>query len=216
MVAELGLYACFDALQVSIRLEAHLNGGNLARPLEEPASKCKVGDNVLRVVFVLFHHETHARREELLLVEALARVVEVDAFAFTGRINLDWIGKVGGKTQLQEKVGAKDAVVYNIYMKLENTVTYQDAVDASELFEAIFHSLDGGHDLAVVNHQECMVFKCFRQDCHIWIVAQRLDFFLVRFHELAFSGYDLQLGIEGGEEPSHHILKSVENGEDAH
>ena len=150
------------------------------------------------------------------MVEALAWIIEVDALAFTGRINLDWVREVGGETQLQEKVGAKDTIVNDIYMQLKDAVAYQDAIDASELFEAIFHSFDGGHDLAVVNHQECVVFKRFRQDSHIRVVTQRLDFFLVCFHELSFSGYDLQLGVEGSEESCHHILKAVENGENAH
>lgn len=70
--------------------------------------------------------------------------------------------------------------------------------------------------MAVVNHEEGVVFECFRQNRYIWVSAQSLECFRIRFHELAFNGHDLQLGVEGGEESCHHVLKTIENRKDAH
>lgn len=68
----------------------------------------------------------------------------------------------------------------------------------------------------VVNHEEGVVFECFRQNRDIRVSAQSLEFFRIRFHELAFNGHYLQLGVEGGEESCHHVLKTIENRKDAH
>lgn len=64
----------------------------------------------------MLDHETYTRGEKLFLVKALARVVEVYAFAFARRIDLDGGGEVCGETELKEKVGTEDAIVNDIDM----------------------------------------------------------------------------------------------------
>ena len=146
----------------------------------------------------------------------MARVIEVDALSLAGCINLNGVGEVGSETELKEEVGTKDAVINDIDMEFEDTVTNQDAVDAGEFFKAVFHSLDGGHHLTVVDHEEGVVLECLGQDCHIRVVAQGLELFRVCLHELAFHRHHLQLWVEGGEKSCHHVLKTVEDGKDAY